>query len=138
MEINKYKKYHKKRNIFKNEKNKLVNIKKGFYGLKILECGIITPKQLETARRVIARLTKRNGKIIINVFCNHPLTKKPLLSRMGKGAGNTNKFVYYVKKGKIIIEIKGVSKEIAFLALKTVKQRICLKMDVVKREIIDA
>jgi large subunit ribosomal protein L16 len=88
MEINKYKKYHKKDKIVKNEKNILRSLKKGFYGLKLLECGIITPKQLETARRIIARLTKRAGKIFINVYCNHPLTKKPLLSRMGKGSGS--------------------------------------------------
>jgi large subunit ribosomal protein L16 len=87
MEINKYKKYHKQNISGKKEKDTLRGLKKGFYGLKVLESGIITPKQLETARRVIARITKRIGKIFINISCNHPLTKKPLLSRMGKGSG---------------------------------------------------
>jgi large subunit ribosomal protein L16 len=87
METYKYKKYHKQTKIIKNEKDSLQSIKKGFYGLKALESGIITPKQLETARRVITRITKRTSKIFTNVPFTHPLTKKPLLSRMGKGAG---------------------------------------------------
>jgi len=90
MEINKYKKYHKQKKVGKNEKGCIRNIKKGLYGLKVLEPGIITPKQVEMARRVISRITKRIGKIFINVFCNCPLTKKPLLSRMGKGSGLIN------------------------------------------------
>jgi large subunit ribosomal protein L16 len=88
MEIKKYKKYHKKKNICKFEKNKLISIKRGLYAIKTLNSGILTPKQLETARRIIAKITKRLGKIIINIFFKHPLTKKPLLSRMGKGSGN--------------------------------------------------
>jgi large subunit ribosomal protein L16 len=87
MEINKYKKHHKQKNIKKNEKRSFRNLNKGFYGLRVVENGIITPNQVETARRIIARITKRQSKIFINIICNHPITKKPLLSRMGKGAG---------------------------------------------------
>jgi large subunit ribosomal protein L16 len=90
MEISKYKKYHKQKKIGKNEKSSFRIIKKGFYGLKLLESGIITPRQLEMARRVISRITKRIGKVFINISCNHPITKKPLLSRMGKGSGSIN------------------------------------------------
>jgi len=138
MEINKFKKHHKQSKLQKNEKNSLQNLKKGFYGLKVLESGIVTPKQLETARRVIARITKRTGKIFINVSCNHPLTKKPLLSRMGKGAGGVDTWIAYVKKGKIIIEVKGVSKKLVLIAFKAVQYRIPLKMDVIERELLDA
>ena len=138
MEISKYKKYHKIKKIGKNEKDSLQNLKKGFYGLKVLEPGVITPKQLETARRVIARITKRTGKIFINVSCTQPLTKKPLLSRMGKGAGAINAWIGYVKKGKVIIEVKGISKKLAFIALKAVQYRLCIKTDITEREIIDA
>jgi len=88
MNKNKYKKYHKKKNIFQLKKQTLSMIKLGVYGLKVIECGIITQKELETARRIIARMTKRCAKIILNVKCFHPLTKKSLLSRMGKGSGN--------------------------------------------------
>jgi large subunit ribosomal protein L16 len=87
MEINKYKKYHKIKKIRKHEKDSLRGLRKGYYGIQVLEAGIITPKQLETIRRVVSRITKRTGKIFINVSCNHPITKKPLLSRMGKGSG---------------------------------------------------
>ena len=138
MEINKFKKHHKQLKIEKNEKNKLQILRKGFYGLKVLESGIITPKQLETARRVIARITNRTGKTFINVFCNHPLTKKPLLSRMGKGAGSIDTWIAYVKKGKVIIEVKGVSKKLAIIAFKAVQYRLSIKMDIIKRELLDA
>nr|QFP99034.1 ribosomal protein L16 [Rhizaria sp.] len=138
MKINKYKKYHKIKNIFKNERNSLTVIKKGFYGFKILESGIITPKQLETARRIIARITKRSGKIFINIFCNHALTKKPLLSRMGKGSGGVSLWISYVKKGKIFIELKGISKKVAYIAFKAVSKRISLKMKFLERNIMDA
>jgi large subunit ribosomal protein L16 len=87
MVIKKYKKRHKIKNTLKIEKNNLRLIKKGSYGLKVLEFGIITKKQLETIRRLISRLTNRTGKISINICFSQPLTKKPLLSRMGKGAG---------------------------------------------------
>jgi large subunit ribosomal protein L16 len=138
MQINKYKKYHKRKNFEKNEKDNLLDLKKGFYGLKVLESGIITPKQLETARRILARITKRIGKIFMNISCNLPVTKKPLLSRMGKGAGGIDSWISYVNKGKIIIEAKGISKKIALLAFKAVKHRIPIKMVIIEREVIDA
>ena len=137
MEISKYKKYHKQKKVGKNEKSYLRNIKKGFYGLKVIESGIITPKHIEMARRVISRITKRIGKIFINVFCNYPLTKKPLLSRMGKGSGLINTWVAYVKKGKIIIEVKGVPKKLVFIAFKIIKYRIAIKMNIINRYVVD-
>ena len=88
MEIKKYKKYHAIKNINIKANISLRIVKKATYGIKILECGVITPKQVETARRLISRITKRAGKSIINVHFNQPVTKKPLLSRMGKGAGS--------------------------------------------------
>ena len=138
MEIKKYKKYHTTKNIHKKANNNLRIVKKGIYGLKILEFGIITPRQVETARRLISRITKRVGKTIINVHFNQALTKKPLLSRMGKGSGSVDSWISYVKKGKVFIEIKGVSKKIAISVLKAIQCRVSLKMKLVKREIIDA
>ena len=140
MEVKQYKKYHRKHKIKKNENSsyRMRDLKKGFYGLKLIESGIVTPAQLETARRIITRITKRTSKIYINVCCNHPLTKKPLLSRMGKGSGSINSWISYVKKGKIIIEVKEVSKKLIFLAFKAVQRRIPIKMFIIKREVIDA
>jgi large subunit ribosomal protein L16 len=136
MQLNKYKKYHRQTKIGKNEKETFRNVKKGYYGLKTKSFGLITPKQLETARRALSRITKRTGKIFINIFCNHPITKKPLLSRMGKGAGSINCWVAYVKKGKIIIEAIG-SKKLIFMAFRVVQYRIAIKMHIIKREVID-
>ena len=137
METTKYKKYHKIKNILKNEAINVAKINKGFYGLKILNSGIITPKQLEIMRRILARITKRSGKIIINISFRHPLTKKPSLTRMGKGSGGIDSWISYVKKGKVIFELNGVSQKLAFIALKTIKNRINLKTKIIKREIID-
>lgn len=88
MEINKYRKYHKIKKILKREKYSLSTPKQGLYALRALECGFMTPEQLESSRRIISRLTKRSGKIMLNMKFHQPLTKKPLLSRMGKGCGS--------------------------------------------------
>ena len=138
MKIKNYKKYHKNNKIFKNEKITLATLKKGFYGFKVLQSGIITPKQIEVIRRVVARITKRIGKTFINVSCTQSLTKKPLLSRMGKGVGSIDSWISYVKKGKILLEIKGVSRKVALKAFKVAQSKICLKIDFIEREIIDA
>ncbi len=138
MDIKKYKKYHKKKKILKLEQSNLVIPKQGLYGLKSLECGIITPEQLEASRRLISRITKRSGKILIKVKFNHPLTKKPLLSRMGKGCGSLDSWIAYLKKGKVIIELLGVSNQLATLAFKAVCKRLPLKFEIIRREVIDA
>lgn len=138
MNKNKYKKYHKKKNIFQLKKQTLCMIKSGVYGLKVVECGVITQKELETARRIIARMTKRHAKVSLNVKCFHPLTKKSLLSRMGKGSGNIYLWVGYLKKGEILLEIKGVSEKVAYQALQAVIRRFSLKIIIIKREIFKA
>jgi large subunit ribosomal protein L16 len=81
-----YKKRHKIKLSCITNKNLNV-IKYGFYALKVVAPGVLTAKQVEAARRVISRETKRIGKIFIRVFFNLAKTKKPLLSRMGKGCG---------------------------------------------------
>jgi large subunit ribosomal protein L16 len=86
MKIKVYKKIHKIK-ISSLINKKLSTIKYGLHGLKVVKPGILTAKQIETARRVISRETKRVGKVFIRVFFNLPITKKPLLSRMGKGCG---------------------------------------------------
>ena len=138
MKINKYKKYHKIKKIHKKQRSNLTLMCKGFYGLKVLESGLITPKQLETVRRIIVKLTKRTSKILINIFFNQPLTKKPLLSRMGKGSGSIDSWISYIKKGKIFIEIVDLDEKILDKLLKAVQVKINLKVEIVKREIFDA
>ena len=112
---------------------KLTTIKYGFYGLKIVTPGILTPKQIETARRVISRETKRIGKIFIRIFFSLPITKKPLMSRMGKGCGVIKKWIAVVKSGTVILEINGVSKRLAKNALKLASLRLPLKVNIISR-----
>jgi large subunit ribosomal protein L16 len=87
MKLKKYKKYHTNKNIYKTEKIRSCLIKQGLYGLKAMNKGILTPKQVETTRRIISRITNRYAKILIQLNFEQSLTKKPLLSRMGRGSG---------------------------------------------------
>lgn len=138
MEINKYKKQHKKKNIYKNEKNCLSPIKYGLYGIKIISGVYITTKQLELCRRIITRITKRKSKVIISIRCGHPLTKKSLMSRMGKGCGNINSYISYLKIGKILVEINGISSIDINKINKQIKYKLPFKLVIIKREFIDA
>jgi large subunit ribosomal protein L16 len=83
-----YKKQYKKKKIIIVIKKNLGTLKFGYYGIKSLQSGILDINQLETIRRIITKLTKRYSKIYIRVYFHHPVTIKPLLTRMGKGVGN--------------------------------------------------
>lgn len=86
MNINVYKKQHKiKLSLITNQTSN--DVKYGFYGIKAVSTAVLTAKQLEASRRVISRKTNRIGKVFIRIFFNLAKTKKPLLSRMGKGCG---------------------------------------------------
>jgi len=86
MQTRNFKKYHKIK--FNNTTTNFSGtVRFGSYGLKATSSGFMTAKQLEASRRVIARTTKRTGRIIIRIFFRQPITKKPLLTRMGKGSG---------------------------------------------------
>ena len=81
--------------------------------MKSLEDGEITARQIEAARRVLARTVKRGGKIWIRIFPDTPVTKKPIEVRMGKGKGNVEYWVAKIQPGKMLYEMEGVSEEIA-------------------------
>ncbi|MEJ5348393.1 MAG: 50S ribosomal protein L16 [Desulfosoma sp.] len=85
----------------------------GDFGLKALEPGRITSRQIEAARVAITRYVKRGGKIWIRIFPDKPVTKKPAETRMGKGKGAPEGWVAVVKPGRILYELKGVTEEIA-------------------------
>lgn len=90
----------------------------GEYGLKTIECGKISSKQIEAARVAINRKVKRGGKLWIRIFPDHPVTKKPAETRMGKGKGNPEGWVAIVKPGRVIFELSGVTEEMAREALR--------------------
>ncbi len=106
----------------------------GEYGLKSLERGWITNRQIEAARVAMTRKMKRGGKVWINVFPDKPVTKKPAETRMGKGKGNPEGWVAVVKPGRVMFEVSGVSEELAREAMRVAGHKLPLKTKFVQRE----
>jgi large subunit ribosomal protein L16 len=104
----------------------------GAVGLQALEPGWITSRQIESARRALARSVRRGGKITISIFPDKPITKKPLETRMGSGKGAPEFWVAVVKPGRILFEMKGVSDEQAERAMLLAAQKLPIKVRVVK------
>ena len=105
----------------------------GEYGLKTLEPGWITDRQIEAARIAMTRHIKRGGKIWIRMFPDKPITKKPAETRMGKGKGAPDHWVAVVKPGRILYEIEGVSEEMAREAMRLAAQKLPIKCKFVSR-----
>jgi large subunit ribosomal protein L16 len=85
----------------------------GDYGLKAVDRGRLTARQIEAARRAMTRFVKRGGKVWIRVFPDKPITQKPLEVRQGKGKGNVEYWVAQIQPGKVLYEIAGVSEAVA-------------------------
>ena len=105
----------------------------GDYGLKIMECGWITDKQIEAGRVAMTRFVKRGGKIWIRIFPDKPITKKPAETRMGKGKGAPEGWVAVVRPGKVIFEMEGVTADVAKEAMRLASHKIPLKTSFVHR-----
>ena len=105
----------------------------GDFGLKTLESGWITDRQIEAARIAMTRYIKRVGKVWIRMFPDKPITKKPAETRMGSGKGAPDHWVAVVKPGKVLYEINGVSEEIAREAMRLAAQKLPLKTKFVSR-----
>ncbi len=106
----------------------------GEYGLKALERGWITNRQIEAARVAMTRKIKRGGKVWINVFPDKPFTKKPAETRMGSGKGNPEGWVAVVKPGKVMFELAGVPEELAKDAMRLAGHKLPIKTKFVSRE----
>lgn len=106
----------------------------GDFGLKALEPGWVTSRQIESARIAITRHAKRGCKLWIRVFPDKPITKKPAETRMGKGKGNLEYWVAVVQPGKIMYEVSGVSEETAKEALRLASYKLPIAVKFVKRE----
>src|SRR6476469_9638199 len=85
----------------------------GEFGLKAMECGWITGRQIEAARIAMTRFIKRGGKVWIRMFPDKPITKKPAETRMGKGKGAPEEWVAVIKPGKMLFEMAGVDRATA-------------------------
>jgi len=106
----------------------------GEYGLKALENGWITNRQIEAARVAITRHIKRGGRLWINIFPDKPLTKKPAETRMGKGKGNPEQWVAVVRPGRVMFELEGVNAELAREAMRLAAHKLPIRTRFVLRE----
>jgi large subunit ribosomal protein L16 len=106
----------------------------GDYGLKALEPGWVTARQIEAARRAIVRALKRRGKVWIRIFPDKPVTQRAAETRMGKGKGNVEYWVAVVKPGRIMFEVGGgVPEETAKEALRLASYKLSVKTTIVTR-----
>ncbi len=121
----KFRKQHKGR--IKGAAARGVELAFGDFGLQALENGKITARQIEAARIAMTRHIKRGGRVWINIFPDHPVTKKPLEVRMGKGKGSVEFYVAYVKSGRVLYEMDGVSSEVATKALELAASKLPIK-----------
>lgn len=106
----------------------------GDFGIKALEPGWITSRQIEAARVSITRHAKKGCKVWIRIFPDKPITKKPAETRMGKGKGNPEYWVAVVKPGRILYEVSGISEEVAKEAFKFASRKLPVATKFVKRE----
>ena len=109
------------------------NLDFGEFGLKALEAGWITDRQIEAARIAMTRHVKRGGKIWIRMFPDKPITKKPAETRMGSGKGAPDHWVAVVKPGRVLYEIQGVDIELAREAMQLAAQKLPIKTKFVTR-----
>ena len=109
----------------------------GSFGIKTLECKWITAPQIEAARIAVTRYMQRQGQIWIRIFPDKPFTKKPAEVRMGNGKGSVEGYVAPVTPGRILIEVEGVSFEVAKEALRLAAQKLPVKTKFVVRRDYD-
>ena len=128
----KYRKQHRgrMRGISKGQ----TTVQYGEYGLKALEPGWITNRQIESARVAITRHIKRGGKGWINIFPHKPVTEKPAETRMGGGKGSPENWVAVVKPGRVMFELSGVPHPVAKEAMRLASHKLPIKCKFVTRD----
>ena len=106
----------------------------GDFGLKAMECGWITARQIEAARVAMTRSIKRGGKVWIRMFPDKPITKKPAETRMGKGKGAPEEWVCVIRPGKILFEMEGVDLATAKEAMRLAAAKIGIPTKLILRD----
>lgn len=106
----------------------------GTFGLKSLEAGWISSRQIEAARRAITHFTARGGRLWIRIFPDKPVTKHPAEARMGSGKGDVVGYVAVVKPGSVIFEMGAVTAEIAHEALRLAAYKLPVKTRLIVKE----
>jgi len=105
----------------------------GDFGLKAMEPGWITQRQIEASRVALTRMMKREGKVWIRIFPDKPVTKKPAETRMGSGKGVPEFWVAVIKPGRVLFELGGVTRALADEALRLAAHKLPIKTKVVAR-----
>ncbi len=108
----------------------------GQFGMKAVDRGRITARQIEAGRRAITRYIKRGGKVWIRIFPDKPITKKPLEVRMGKGKGSVEYWVAQIQPGRVLFEIEGVSEEVAREAFRLAAAKMPVRTTFVSRVVM--
>ena len=106
----------------------------GDFGLKAMECGYITDRQIEASRVAMTRFVKRGGKVWLRLFPDKPITKKPAETRMGKGKGAPEQWVATIRPGKILFEMEGVDRATAQGAMRLAAHKLPIRTKFVTRE----
>ncbi|MCB0282328.1 MAG: 50S ribosomal protein L16 [Calditrichae bacterium] len=128
-------KYRKKqRGRMKGNAQRGAEISFGTFGLKAMESGWITSRQIEATRIAITRHIKRGGKVWIRIFPDKPVTKKPAETRMGKGKGSPEYWVAVVRPGRILFELEGVSFDLAKESMRLAAHKLPIKTKFVYNE----
>jgi large subunit ribosomal protein L16 len=128
----KYRKYQRGRR--RGASKGQTTVSAGDFGLKALEAGWVTNRQIEAARIAMTRKIKRGGKVWINVFPDKPVTAKPAETRMGSGKGSPEHWVAVIKPGRVMFELAGVPEQLAKEALRLAGTKLSVKTKFVKRE----
>jgi len=130
----KYRKMHKGHNRGVATRGNRVSF--GEFGLRALDHGRITSRQIEAARRAVSRYIKRGGKVWIRIFPDKPITLKPLEVRQGSGKGNVEYWVALVQPGRVMFEIEGVTPDIAKQAFRLASAKLPVRTQFLERELM--
>ena len=105
----------------------------GSYGLKAVEEGLVSARQIEAARRAMTRSIQRGGKVWIRIFPDKPITKKGEQTPMGKGKGSVDHFAAKVRSGRVLFELDGIPKKAAVEAMRLASHKLSVKTKFVER-----
>ncbi len=129
-------KYARMRGRMKGKAQRGVDVSFGDCGLKSLECGYLTARQIEAARRAIVHELKRRGKVWICGFPDKPYTKRAAETRMGKGKGSVDHWVAVIRPGRVMFEVGGTDEESALKALQRARFKLGFRTKIVTKELL--
>jgi large subunit ribosomal protein L16 len=106
----------------------------GEFGLKAMEAGWVSSRQIEASRRALTHTIRRGGRVWIRIFPDKPITKKPPETRMGSGKGDVSEYVCVVRPGRVMFEMAGVDRELAAHAMRLAGIKLPIKSKFITRE----